>query len=124
VCGGHHFCNSIAYKIFRDEYYWPSLFSDVCAKIRSCEKCQRFFGKQKLKSLPLNPIKVSTCLQQWDLDLIGEIHPPYSGQHRWILTTTNYFMKWIEAIPTRRETDKVIISFLEENIYLGLVVQK
>jgi hypothetical protein len=54
--------------------------------------------------------------QQWALDFIGEIHPPSSGQHRWILTATDYFTKWIEAIPTRRETDKVIISFLEENI--------
>jgi transposase InsO family protein len=25
-------------------------------------------------------------------------------------------MKWIEVVPTRREIDKVIISFLEENI--------
>jgi transposase InsO family protein len=51
------------------------------------------------------------------LDFIGEIHPPSSGQHRWILTTTYYFTKWIEFLPTRRETDKVIISFLEENIF-------
>jgi hypothetical protein len=116
VCGGHHFWKSTAYKILRVGYYWPSLFSDVCAKVRACEKCQRFAGKQKLKSLPLKPVKVSTPFQQWALDFIGEIHPPSSGQHRWILTTTDYFMKWIEVIPTRRETDKVIISFLEENI--------
>jgi hypothetical protein len=50
------------------------------------------------------------------LDFIGEIHPPLSGQHRWILTATDYFMKWIEVVPIMRETDKVIISFLGENI--------
>eukprot|EP00253_Pinus_taeda_P012708 PITA_12708 len=27
------------------------------------------------------------------------------GQHRWILTATEYFTKWIEAIPTRQATD-------------------
>ena len=27
-----------------------------------------------------------------------------------------YFTKWIEAIPTRRATDAVIMDFLEENI--------
>jgi len=32
------------------------------------------------------------------------------------LTATDYFTKWIEAIPTRQATDLVIISFLENNI--------
>ena len=30
---------------------------------------------------------------------------------------TDYFMKWIEAIPTRQATNSVIISFLENNIF-------
>ena len=34
----------------------------------------------------------------------------------WIITTTDYFTKWIEAIPTRSATDTVIIKFLLENI--------
>ena len=29
---------------------------------------------------------------------------------------TDYFTKWIEAIPTRRATETVIMDFLEENI--------
>eukprot|EP00253_Pinus_taeda_P023333 PITA_23333 len=53
---------------------------------------------------------------KWGLDFIGEIHPASSSQHRWILTATDYFTKWIEAIPTRQATDVVIISFLENNI--------
>ena len=32
------------------------------------------------------------------------------------MTATDYFTKWIEAIPTRQATDAVIISFLENNI--------
>ena len=31
-------------------------------------------------------------------------------------TTTNLFTKWVEAIPTRNATDKVIIDFIQENI--------
>ena len=54
--------------------------------------------------------------QQWGLDFIGEIRPPSSAQHKWILTATDYFTKWIEAIPSRQATDTVIISFLENNI--------
>jgi transposase InsO family protein len=57
---------------------------------------------------------VSGPFQQWGLDFIGEIHPASSGQHRWILTATDYFTKWIEAIPTRNATHKVVIGFLED----------
>ena len=66
--------------------------------------------------LPLKPVQVKAPFQQWGLDFIREISPSSLGQHKWILTATDYFTKWIEAIPTRRATDAVIIQFLEENI--------
>jgi hypothetical protein len=76
-----------------------------------------FAGKKKLLSLPLKPINASSLFQQWGLDFIGEINPPSSGQHKWILTATDYFTKWIEVVPTRNATDKVIMNFLETNIF-------
>jgi hypothetical protein len=112
-CGGHHFWRTTAYKILRAGYLWPSLFYDVCSKVKARVKCKKFVGKQQLKYLPLKPVMVSGPFQQWGLDFIGEIHPALSGQHRWILTATDYFTKWIEAIPTRSTSHKVIISFLE-----------
>jgi hypothetical protein len=56
----------------------------------------------------------SEPFQQWGLEFIGEIHPASSGQHRWILIATNYFTKWIEDIPRRSASHKVIIGFLED----------
>jgi hypothetical protein len=64
----------------------------------------------------LKPVVSSTPFQQWGLDFIGEIHPPSSGQYRWILTATDYFTKWIEVSPTRSASHKVIIIFLEDII--------
>ena len=81
-----------------------------------CHKCQIFDGKRKVLPLPLNPITIEDPFQQWGLDFIGEINPNSSGQHKWILTATDYFTKWIEAIATRRATETVIMDFLEENI--------
>eukprot|EP00253_Pinus_taeda_P009015 PITA_09015 len=115
-CGGHLFWKTMANKILRAGFYWPSLFSDVYKVVKSCHECQIFQGKQKLQPLPLKPVEISAPFQQWGLDFIGEIHPASSGQHRWILTATDYFTKWIEAIPTRQATDSVIISFPENNI--------
>jgi hypothetical protein len=111
-CGGHHYWKTTAYKILRAGYYWPCLFTDVYNFVKTCDKFQRFVGKHQLKSLPLKPIVVTGTFQQWGLDFIGEIHPPSINQHRLILVATDYFTKWIEAIPTRNANHTIIINFL------------
>jgi hypothetical protein len=69
-----------------------------------------------MQPLPLKPILIEVSFMQWGLDFIGEIHLPSSTQHRWILMATDYFTKWIEAIPKKQATDTVIIQFMETNI--------
>jgi hypothetical protein len=73
-------------------------------------------GSKNCNLSHLDLSKTEAPFQQWGLDFIGEINPNSSGQHKWILTTPNYFTKWVEEIPTREATDSVIIKFLEENI--------
>eukprot|EP00253_Pinus_taeda_P020814 PITA_20814 len=89
---------------------------DVKKFFVSCHKCQIFEGKRKLLPLPLKPISTEKHFQQWGLDFIGEIHPSSLGQHKWILTATDYFTKWVEVIPCRQANDSTIIQFLESNI--------
>ncbi|CAL9025930.1 unnamed protein product, partial [Prunus brigantina] len=51
----------------------------------------------------------------WGLDLIGTIHPPSDG-YIWILTATEYFTKWVEAIPLRKATGAAVSNFIREYI--------
>jgi len=76
-----------------------------------------FAENKRLAPLPLLPVFVEEPFRQWGLDFIGEINPPSSGKFKWILTATDYFTRWGEAIPTRRENDLVVMKFLEENIF-------
>lgn len=66
--------------------------------------------------LPLRPMQVEAPFHQWGIDFIGEIVDKSSGGHRWILVATDYFTKWIEAIPMKQTTNKVVMNFLLENI--------
>ena len=50
------------------------------------------------------------------MDFIGEISPSSSSGFSWILVAIDYFTKWIEAIPTRNLTSKVVNNFLLSNI--------
>jgi hypothetical protein len=116
ACGGHLYWKSTINKILRAGYYWPTMFSDVYKKVRDFLECQKFARKEKLHSLPLKPISIEAPFQQWGLDFIGEIHPPSTCQHKWILNATDYFMKWIEVVPISNATNTIIIKFLIENI--------
>jgi transposase InsO family protein len=115
-CGGHFAAKTTTHKILREGYYWPTIFSDVHKMVRGCQQCQMFMGKQNLAALPLQPIVVEAPFQQWGLDFIGQFKDNSSNGYTWILTATDYFTKWVEAIPTKWETDKVVMNFLEDKI--------
>lgn len=115
-CEGHLYWKTTLDKILRSSFCWPTLFFDVKKFVTSCHKCQIFEGKKNILPLPLKPITFEVPFQQWGLEFIGEIHPPSSAQHKWILTAIYYFMKLIEAIPSRQAIDVVIITFVESNI--------
>jgi len=69
-----------------------------------------------LASLPLQCVVVEASFQQWGLDFIGNFKENFSNGFRWILTTIYYFTRWVEAIPTKRATNRVVMDFLEKRI--------
>ena len=69
-----------------------------------------------MKALPLKPIVVQAPFQQWGLDFIGKFKDNSSNDYSWILTATYYFTKWVEAIPTKKATDAIVMDFLENRI--------
>jgi hypothetical protein len=104
------------HKILMTGYYWPNIFTDVYKEVSRYHECQNFDGRRKMQPLPLKSISVEVSFMQCGLYFIGEIHPPSSVQKKWILIATDYFTKWIEAIPMKQATDTVIIQFLETSI--------
>jgi transposase InsO family protein len=64
----------------------------------------------------LKLVVVEARFQQWGLDFVGEFKDNSSNGYRWILTTTNYFTRWVESIRTKKATEKVVMIFLEHRI--------
>ncbi|GLJ21637.1 hypothetical protein SUGI_0402860 [Cryptomeria japonica] len=117
ACGGHYSAKTTAGEIILAGYFWPTLFKDAHAYVRKCDPCQKFSSKLKYEgALPLNPVSVEAPFVQWGIDFIREIVERSGRGHRWIIVATDYFTKWIEAIPTRRATSKVVIDFLMDNV--------
>jgi transposase InsO family protein len=76
-------------------------------------------SKIRKKAIPTNmlhPIIKPWPFRGWGLDFIGEIHPSSTKGHRFILMVTDYFSKWVEAVPLRNMTHREVISFVSEHI--------
>ena len=48
--------------------------------------------------------------------MVGEINLNSSKLHKYILTATDYYSKWTEAIPLKVINDTKVIQFLQWNI--------
>ena len=48
----------------------------------------------------LHPIAVKSPWHQLGIDFVGPLTPPAEDGSRYILTLSDYFTKWVEAVPT------------------------
>eukprot|EP00253_Pinus_taeda_P013897 PITA_13897 len=114
--GGHFRADTTAHKVIHAGYYWPTLFRDAHEYVRKCPSCQISSGRLKKSTFPLQPVNIEQPFEQWGLDIVGEIPPNSSKQHKYILTATDYFTKWVEAIPLKTTNSESIIEFIDQFI--------
>lgn len=119
---GHFGGDTTTHKNLHAGYYWPTSFKDTHAHMRKCKVCQASSGRVKIPALPWQLVVIDQPFKQWGLDAISEIVPNLSKKHKFILTTTNLFTKWVEAIPLKTFTSDQVITFIKQNIVamLGL----
>ncbi|VVA38606.1 PREDICTED: rve domain-containing, partial [Prunus dulcis] len=56
VCGDHSGSRFLAYKAFRQGYFWPTMHQDANSLVKRCDKCQRFGNVPHIPAEPLTPI--------------------------------------------------------------------
>ncbi|KAL1352493.1 hypothetical protein AAHE18_06G171000 [Arachis hypogaea] len=105
ICGAH-----------QRRLYWPTIQRDCINCARSCEECQKHGSLQHIPASELHVIIKPWPFRGWALNLIGQIHPPSSNGHKFILVGVDYFSKWLEVIPLKEVTHNEIIDFIEEHI--------
>jgi len=54
----------------------------------------------------LHPIIKPWPFRGWGSDFIGQINPPSSKGHRFILVAMDYFTKWTEVVPLMNMTHR------------------
>jgi len=92
------------------------MLEDCFKYYKGCQACQRFDKIQMVPASVLNPIIKPWPFRGWAMDMIGQIHPPSSKGHQWVLAVMDYFTKWVEAVPIRSVATKDVIDFVKEHI--------
>nr|ABA95870.2 retrotransposon protein, putative, unclassified [Oryza sativa Japonica Group] len=83
---------------------------------KGCQDCQKFGAIQRAPASAMNPIIKLWPFRGWGMDMIGQINPPFSKGHKFILVATDYFTKWVEAIPLKKVDPGDAIQFVKEHI--------
>nr|ABB47187.2 retrotransposon protein, putative, unclassified [Oryza sativa Japonica Group] len=116
ICGTHQSAHKMKWLLWRAGYFWPTMLEDCFRYYKGCQDCQKFGTIQRAPASAMNPIIKPWPFRGWGIYMIGMINPPSSKGHQFILVATDYFTKWVEAIPLKKVDSGDAIQFVHEHI--------
>lgn len=115
ACGGHFGAKRTSLKVLQSGFYWPNVFKDAFWFCRACDRCQRTGNISSRNQMPLQNIQVVELFDVWGIDFMGPF--PNSFGYLYILVGVDYVSKWVEAVPSKTNDHKVVVKFLQDNIF-------
>nr|GEU49930.1 reverse transcriptase domain-containing protein [Tanacetum cinerariifolium] len=109
--GGHHVAKLTAKKVFDVGFFWPTIYPDAHAMIKSCDTCQRQRKISQREKMPQNAIQVCKIFDVWGIDFMGPF--PSSRGNKYILVAVDYLSKWVEAKALPTNDARVVVKFLK-----------
>ena len=107
---GHQERNKMV-ELIKHFFHWPTMTKDCLKHIRACATCQKM-DKSTPRRNEMQMREMSTIqFERVAVDLVGPF-PTAVGGFRFMLTCIDMATLWLEAIPIRTTTAKVIINQL------------
>lgn len=113
--GAHIGGRNLAHKVMFQGYYWPYLAREAAQYVRKCDKCQKHAPTSNAPAEELNTLGVPWVFARWGMDIVGPL-PTAPGGFRYVLLSTNYFTKWVQAESYIAITGNDVIKFTWKNI--------
>ncbi|GKU89962.1 hypothetical protein SLEP1_g4030 [Rubroshorea leprosula] len=115
VCGTHIGGKTLARKLLRHGYYWPTMVEDAQSYVKKCPTCQFSADDIHMPGEMLSSLTSPWPFAQWGVDLLGPFVKGKGGC-TFLVVAIDYFTKWIEAKPLSTTTEKKIEEFLFNSI--------
>lgn len=122
-CGHHPGGRSLARKVLRAGYYWPTLEKDAANHVKQCDPCQKHADLHLAPPERLSSLVSPWPFYQWGMDLLGPF-PTAPGQLNHLIVAVDYFTKWIEAEPLASITSARVQRFFYKNVISRFGVPK
>ncbi|GAA0184389.1 hypothetical protein LIER_31677 [Lithospermum erythrorhizon] len=106
---------SLALKITRIGYFWPTLVKDAMDFVKKYDICHRIGSVQHQPSTSMTPILNHIPFPMWGIALMGKL-PKAKGILKYVVVAVDYFSKWVEAAPLKKTCSDSIVRFLWKNI--------
>ncbi|KAK3929423.1 Retrovirus-related Pol polyprotein from transposon 412 [Frankliniella fusca] len=72
---GSHFGVSKCYKLLRDRFYWPGMYTKVWDTIKCCLRCQQVKGPAEKTRAPMKVFREGTLFGRFHVDFLGPLQP-------------------------------------------------
>ncbi|XP_020208303.1 uncharacterized protein LOC109793254 [Cajanus cajan] len=98
ICGSHSGGRTMAAKVLRAGYYWPTLKGDCAEFVKKCVQCQKHGNLIHASAAELHNISSPWPFALWGIDVLG-LFPVAKWQVKFLLVVVDCFTKWIKAEP-------------------------
>nr|KYP76568.1 Pro-Pol polyprotein [Cajanus cajan] len=98
ICASHSGGRTLAAKVLRAVYYWPTLKGDCVKFVKKCVQCQKHGNLIHSSAAELHSINSPWPFALWGIDVLGPF-PVAKGQVKFLLVAVDSLKKWIEAEP-------------------------
>ncbi|GKV04877.1 hypothetical protein SLEP1_g16974 [Rubroshorea leprosula] len=123
VCGTHIGGRTLARKLLRHGYYWPTMVEDTQSYVKKCPTCQFNADEIHMPGEMLSSLSSPYPFAQWGVDLLGRFVKGKGGC-TYLVVAVDYFTKLIEAKPLSTTTEKKIEEFLFNSILCRFGIPK
>lgn len=100
-----------------EHYYWPGMFREVAAYVKTCRNCQKHKADQHRSAGKMHATNITRSWEQVTVDLVGPLPRSRRG-HTWLLSMQDRFTKWTEFVPLRRASADAVTQAITNHVIL------
>ncbi|GAA0183486.1 hypothetical protein LIER_30887 [Lithospermum erythrorhizon] len=121
--GSHIGARSLAIKITREGYYWPTLVKDALSYVQRLDACQHLGNAPQQPTCTLTPVISPIPFAMWRIDLVRKL-PKAKGGAEFAIVAVDYFNKWVEMVPLKKTRGDDVTHFLWKSILTRFGIPK